>query len=353
MKKKSLNDIAKKLGVSKTLISFVLNGRGDEKGISSDTQKKVLQTAKDFNYKPNHFARGLRLGKTHTIGLVVADISNKFYAKIARQVEIIASKNNYNLIIGSSDENPEKELALINMLRDRQVDGLVISTTQKSSGIFSQMKKENYPFVLIDRKLAKTLTNFVGSDNYHGAYLATSHILNNGFKRIGLLKISPSHLSSIKERELGYKSALKDRGMRLNTRLNRSIDFDNIRETVRLALQEMLESPQPADAIFSLNNNITVACLEYFNEKEIRIPQDIALVSFDDIEVFKYSCPTITAVAQSVDEMGETSVRLLMDEISNPAQDKKQIILPVRLLERKSSGVLTNHIAKNELTNII
>jgi len=346
LKKKSLHDIAADLGVSKTLVSFVLNGRGNEKGISPETQKKVLQKAKDFNYKPNHFARGLRLGKTQTIGLIVADISNKFYAKIARQIEIIASQNNYNLIISSSDEDPEKEVALINMLRDRNIDGLIISTTQKNAAIFSQMKKEKYPFVLIDRNMPKASFNFVGCDNYQGAYDATKHILDNGFKKIGLLKISPVHLSSIKERELGYRAAFKDRGLRMNGKYVRTIDFNDIRDSVRDALRELLQPPLAIDAVFSLNNNITVACMECFNEMNLRIPQDIALLSFDDIELYRFSYPTITAVAQPVAEIGEVAVNLLLDEINGISVEKKQVILPVNLVQRRSSGIFVNTIPK-------
>lgn len=342
MKKKSLNDIALKLNVSKTLVSFVLNGKGDEKGISAATQKRVREIAKEFNYKPNHFARGLRLGKTHTIGLIVADISNKFYARIASQIEKVASKHNYNLIISSSDENPEKEVALINMLKDRQVDGLIISTTQKKSAVFSQLNKENYPFVLIDRNLVKFLSNFVGCNNYQGAFDATSHVIHNGYKRIGLIKISPSHLSSINEREKGYKDALRDNGIRVNTKLIRTIDFEDIRGCVREVLPQIMQPPFSIDAVFSLNNNITVACMEYFNEMNIRIPQDVAIVSFDDIELFRFSSPEITAVSQPVRDIGESAVKLLLNEINDLSQDKQQVIFPVDLIKRRSSGLFVN-----------
>lgn len=350
MKKKSLSDIAAEMNVSKTLVSFVLNGRGDEKGISPKTQERVKQVAKAFNYKPNHFARGLRLGKTQTIGLIVADISNKFYAKIARQVERVASLNNYNLIIASSDENPDKELQLINMLRDRQIDGLIISTTHKDSRIFSLMSKESYPYVLIDRNLPKLNSHFVGCDNYNGAYKATNHIIENGYKKIGLLKVSPDHISSIKERELGYRAALKENGLRVHNKLIQTIDFAHIRSSVRQVLQEFIQAPNSIDAVFSLNNNITVACMEYFDECKIRIPQDIALVSFDDIELFRFSYPKITALAQPVDEIGEHAVKILLAEIKGEKLEKQKLILPTELLKRRSTGIFVNQ--STEIVNI-
>lgn len=342
MKKVSLNDIALELNVSKTLVSFVLNERGDEKGISKATQKRVREMASKLNYKPNHFARGLRLGKTHTIGLIVADISNKFYAQIASQIEKVASRNNYNLIISSSDENPEKEVALINMLKDRQIDGLIISTTQNNTDIFTQLHKEKYPFVLIDRNLPRLSSNFVGCDNYSGAFEATSHLIESGYKKLGLLKISPDYLSTISEREAGYREALKTNGIRINNKLIRTINFEDIRSSVREVLPQLMQPPFSIDAVFSLNNNITVACMEYFNEMNLRIPQDIALVSFDDIELFNFSSPSITAVSQPVRDIGESAVKILLHEIDELSIDKTQVIFPVEVIKRRSSGLFVN-----------
>jgi len=344
LKKTSLNDIAKSLNVSKTLVSFVLNDQGDKKGISSKTQKKVLDKAKELNYKPNHIARGLRLGKSYTIGLIVADISNKFYAKIAKQIEKVACQYNYNLIFCSSDENPEKEVELINMLKERQADGIIISTSQSNAAIFSQLKKEKYPFVLIDRNLPKLSAHFVVVDNYTGAYEATEHLIKNGYQKIALLKISPAYLSTIRERELGYRGALKNNGMRINNKLIRTINFSDIQQVVRSVLRELIQPPFKIDAIFSVNNNITVACLEYINEMNLRIPQDLAIISFDDIDLFRFSYPPITAVAQPIEEIGKVAVNILMDEINGLTQEKKQLVLPVKLIERRSCGIFENHM---------
>ena len=344
MKKVLLQDIAKSLNVSTALVSFVLNKQGNEKGINAETQRKVVAKAQELNYKPNQIARGLRLGKSHIIGLIVADISNKFYAKIAKQIENVASEHNYNLIFCSSDENQEKEVELIDMLKERRVDGIIISTTQKNSAVFTQLKKEKYPFVLIDRSLPKLSTNFVGVDNFTGAFKATEHLIRHGYQKIGLLKISPSYLSTIKERENGYRDALKKNGIRVNNKLIRTINFSDIQQAVRSVLRELIQPPFKIDAIFSVNNNITVACMEYLDEMNLRIPQDIAIVSFDDIDLFRFSCPTITAVAQPVEKIGEVAVNILIDEINRATQDKKHVTLPVKLIERRSCGIFVNHI---------
>ncbi len=343
MKKTSLNDIARSLNVSKALVSFVLNGHGDEKGISSETQKKVFEKSRELNYQPNQIARGLRLGKSNTIGLIVADISNKFYARIAKQVEIVAGRNNYNLIFCSSGEDMEKEVELINMLRERQVDGLIISTTQKDAVVFSRLKKEKFPFVLIDRSIPRLSSNFVGVDNFSGAFQATEHLIEHGYQKIALLKISPSYLSTIKEREKGYRAALKKNGVRFSTKLVKTISCFDIKNQVIETLRELIQPPYSINALFSTNNNITIQCMQYLNEMNIRIPQDIAIVSFDDIDLFRLSYPAITAVAQPVEKIGEVAVNILLDEINGRAGEVKQVTLPVELIERRSGGIYANH----------
>ncbi|MCB0807288.1 MAG: LacI family DNA-binding transcriptional regulator [Bacteroidales bacterium] len=341
MKKASIQDIADSLQVSKSLVSFVLNGLGDEKGIKRETQQKVLKRARELNYKPNRMAQGLRSGKSNTIGLIVADISNKFYAKIARRVEEVASERNYNVLFCSSDEDPLKENRLIEMLRERQVDGLLISSTQKDTRTFTALKKEHFPFVLIDRHLPKLKTNYVGVDNFAGAKKATEMLIQNGYRNIALLKISPAHLSSVREREYGYREALKNYGIRFNGDLVKELDFENITSDAVSVLDELLSGSDPADALFTVNNSIAVACLERLNQLGLRIPEDIALLSFDDIELFRLVNPGITAIAQPVEDIGERAVNILLQQIEEAVNGEvNREILPVELIFRQSCRVL-------------
>ena len=340
MKKVSLADVAKSLGVSKTLVSLVLNGRGDEKGISKATQAKVHEKVKELNYKPNQFARGLRVGKSNTIGIVVADISNSFYAKMCRSIEDHANANGYNIIICSSDENPEKESELIQMLIDRQVDGLIISTTQQNNNDIILLKKNNFPFVLIDRYVPMVETNSVTVDNLSGAQELVEHLIKLGNKRIGHLTISPSHLSTIKERTKGYKEALKNNNIRFDKNLVREISFENIKEDVYREIKDLLSAPHSITSLFAVNNNIAVACIECLREMNIRIPQDVAVVSFDDIEAFKLCYPPITAVAQPINEMGVAAVDIILNMINNEGAElpPKKVSLPTQMNVRRSCG---------------
>ncbi len=340
-KKTSLADIANSLGVSRTLVSMVLNGRGDENGINSDTQKRVLAKAKELNYKPNQLARGLRLGRTNTIGLIVADISNPFYATVARGIEDLAGQHGFRLMVCSSDEDSQKESELIQMFRDRQADGLIISTTQQNNDEIMALREDNYPFVLIDRHLEGLDINSVTVDNHLGATQAVDHLAQNGAKKIGLLKISPTHLSTMRDRVSGFLDATKTHMLASSPDLIQEIPFNRVKEGVYEALEYLLGDEVKADAIFAANNNLAAACLEYARENGLNIPQDIALLSFDDVRMFKFSYPTITAVAQPLQEIGRQAIKLLLDEIltKEPVVTKKQIVLPTDLVIRESCRI--------------
>lgn len=340
-KKTSLADIAKALGVSKTLVSMVLNGKGTENGINEDTQKRVWAKAKELDYKPNMMARSLRMGRSNTIGLIVADISNSFYARMCRAVEDAASKAGYHVLFGSSDENATKERNLIQMLRDRQVDGLIISTTLSNDEDIQALKDEKFPFVLIDRFVpGQADTPFVTADNYGGSISVVDHLIHLGISRIGQLTISPSHLTSITERTRGYRDALQKHGIAFDPELVREIPYDNIREGIRKQVPALINAPHKVEGLFVVNNNLAVATLECIQEMGLRIPEDIRVVCFDDIDMFKFCNPPVTAVAQNIEGMGENAVAVLLDKMEHGADATlpDHVFLPTDLIVRQSCG---------------
>lgn len=341
MKKISIKDIAKSLRVSPTLVSMVLNGKGDENGISPITQKRVRETAARLNYKPNQTARSLRMGRTETIGLIVSDISNPFYAKIAGRIERKAAVQGYNLFVCSTYEDPEKELELIQMMKNRNVDGMIISSSAENIKEIKTLKTENYPFVLIDRDIELADINVVSVDNFKGAFDATQHLIETGRKNIAFLSITPSYISTMKDRKNGYLKALEENELSNRQALMKEIRFDKINNDTEKALTDLLNSELVPDAVFSGNNSITVACLRTFSKMNILIPQDLALVSFDDVDWFEYSNPGITAVAQSVNDIGDNAVDLLLNEIKMKGKsEKKQICLEPDLIKRESSEII-------------
>lgn len=339
-KKTSLADIAKALGVSKTLVSMVLNGKGSENGINEETQKRVWAKAKELDYKPNMMARSLRMGRSSTIGLIVADISNNFYARMCRAVEDAASKRNFYVLFGSSDEKADREKALINMLRDRQVDGLIISTTLGNNEDIQALQDESFPLVLIDRFVPKLDTPFVTADNYGGAVTVVDHLVAKGAKRIGMLTISPSHLTSITERARGYREALQKHGIAFDPALVREIPYDNIQGGINEMVPALLRPPHNVDSLFLLNNNLAVAALGCIKDMGLSIPEDVKVVSFDDIELFKFSHPPVTAIAQPIEQLGARAVEVLLDKIENggDATLPDKLFLETSLVERESCG---------------
>lgn len=338
-KKISLADIAKSLGVSKTLVSLVLNGKGDKYGINQQTQKKVLAKAKELNYSPNVVAQGFRTGKTKTIGLIVSDISNPFYSRIARKVEDYAWAQGYSVIICSSDEDIEKEINRIKLLQSRKVDGLIISSSQQNADRFNQFSSTNFPHVLIDRCFKNTESPCITVDNTRGAQIAAQHLLEQGIEDIALLSITPEHISTITERTNGFLSALAEAKINIPAEWRLKIAFSNIESEVEQKLTELYKSGNVPKAIFSLNNNLTSHCLLALRKLNISIPNDIALIGFDDMLYFGFTQPSISAISQPVEEIGEKAFDLLLRQINGEMITKNErfVRLPVNIIVRESS----------------
>ena len=336
MKKTSLADIAKALNVSKTLVSMVLNNQGDLHGINTETQRKVKEKAKELDYKPNRMARSLRTGKSNTIGLIVTDISNPFYSRVTHTIENLAYQKNHHLIVASSNENPKREEQLIEMMIDRQVDGLIIASTFDKQNLKPLMRLHelNVPFVLIDRYITDFDADMVIGDNEKGAFDLTEHLINKGCKNIALFTITPNHLSSINDRIKGYKAALS-----VYKNLEEfiyNIPFNEVESSINKILNTILKNNN-VDAIITLNNTLASACVKYFKENNVEIPNKIKFASYDNVEWFQYATPTITGMAQPINEIGEKSTALLFSKMDENTIEYSNISLEAKLIERESS----------------
>lgn len=346
MKRVSLKDIAEHLGVSSALVSMVLNHRGDERGISTETQKKVWNLAKKLNYKPNQVARSLRLGNSKIIGLIISDISNVFYSVIAKSIEDEASRNGYSVMFMSSEEDPKAEEEMTNTLINRGVDGLVLSTSYSERDQVRKLRDSNIPFVLIDRYVPGVKTNCVLVEDYQGAFDMTEHLLSMGYTKIALLNVTPSHLTTMKNRILGYKDALRQNGNIVKNKLVKEIPYYDIKKNMKAILMDLILT-EKVQSIFFLNNKLTIAGLEILKQLNIRIPQDISVVSFDDIDLFRFSYPTITSVKQPKEKIGKLAFEILLNQINDPNLEKQQIILPVKLNIRESCGSAMKSLFNN------
>lgn len=341
MKKTSLGDIAKHVGVSKTLVSFVLNGKAKEFRISEDICKKVIEAAKELNYQPNRLAQGLRTGKTKTIGLVIADIANPFFGKLGRKIEQEAARQGYHVIFCSSDEKPEKSKEQIAMLQQRQIDGLIISPPMNSNDQIQALKKSNTPFVLIDRYFPEIECNHVVVDNFNAAYNATNHLLKLGHKRIANITLG-LNLINMKERTEGYRQALKDASVTDDESLIKILPFSHENKDVFQVIKDLVErsGDQKIDAILFSTSKIGIMGIECISQLGLRIPDDIAVVSFDNPDAYKICASPVTVISQPIEEIGKTAIRLLMKIIEQSTNKKKlqKITLKTNFIVRKSCG---------------
>lgn len=340
MKKTSLNDIAQRLGVSKTLVSMVLNGKGKEHRISDEVCKKVEKVAKELNYQPNQLAKGLRTGKTNTIGLIIADIANPFFGKLGREIEREAAKRGYRVIFSSSDESAEKSKQQIEMLMQGQVEGFIISPPMNSEEQIQELVRIKKPFVLIDRYFPEIDSNYVIIDNEEAAYDATMHLVNKGFKKIACITIN-ADLVNMNDRLLGYKKALLDSMGLIDEKLIKMLPFSHESKDVSKAIKQLIgKDKKGIDAIFFTTSKVGIMGVESLNALGLIIPNNIAVVSFDDPDAYKICNSPVTAVAQPLVEIGKIAVQVLLSEIKNPKSSIKtqKITLKTNFVIRKSCG---------------
>jgi LacI family transcriptional regulator len=338
-KKTSIADIAQSLGVSKTLVSLVINEKSEQYGISEETKKRVLEKIVELNYRPNILAQGFRTGKTHTLGLIVSDIANRFYSRIARKIEDLAWQHGYTVVICSTDENVDKELRQIRMLRDRKVDGIIISSSQNNSDVFAKLTEAGFPFVLIDRHFGIETIPSVSVDNIQGAQLAVNHLVQQGLTHIGMISISPQHISTMRERAEGFEMAMKKAGLTMNPDWCIRVPFENIESTLNQRIEYLKDTNNLPQAFFTLNNNLTSLTLMALRAMSVKIPQDIALLSFDDMLYFNFTNPSITAVEQPIEQLSVETFNLLLKQLKKEeiAPDERTVCLPVCLNVREST----------------
>jgi LacI family transcriptional regulator len=341
MKKTSLSDIAKHLGVSKTLVSFVLNGKGKEFRISEEICKKVLDVAKELNYQPNRIAQGLRTGKTNTIGLIIADIANPFFGILGREIEQEAARFGYRVIFCSSDENPEKSRQQIGMLQQSQVDGYIISPPRNSEDQIRALVKSHIPLVLIDRYFPEIECNHIVVDNFDAAFRATNHLIKLGRKKIANITVNLDLINMI-ERTEGYKQALKEASIPVDESLIKVLPFSHDNKDVARAIKELVGKPgnKKVDAILFATSKLGINGIESITAMGLKIPDDIAIVSFDNPDAYKICISPVTVVNQPLKEIGKTAVQVIINELKYPDSSSKiqKITLKTDLIIRKSCG---------------
>ena len=334
MKRVSLKTIAKHLGVSTATVSLVLSGKAKKGRVSDETIKKIKEKAKELNYMPNTLAKGLRMGKSKTIGLVIADISNVFFGTLALYIQEYAEKDGYAVIIVNTNEQYDKMARLMQLLKARQVDGLIITPTENSKELIEDLIVDNIPFVLVDRTFPSLEVNSVLINNYDISYKSTNYLIKQGCRNIGLVTYKQDQFH-VNERKRGYVEALKDAGIYKSENIQ-EVSYDSLKKDVENAICNLMNEKDKIDGILFTTNSISINGVKSLIEKNITIPNNIRIMCFDESEAFYLLPYNIPFIKQPIEQIAQTAMKLLIDNIQMEKEDIeiKQHIIDAELITK-------------------
>lgn len=319
-KQVSLKDIAERVGVSSATVSLVLNGKEKDGRVGEEVSKRIRRVAKDLNYKPNNLARGLRMGRSQAIGLIVADITNAFFANLAFHIQEYAEKLNYTIIITNTNESVEKMDRMIDILRSQQVDGYIIVPTEFGEASVQNLTANKTPLVLIDRYFPDIEVNYVSVNNYYASKKITQRLISSGCKSI-VMVIYKNRLIHMQERKRGYIDALKEASL-YDAGLVKYISYENLNEEMQIVMTELVSGKERVDGIFFATNSLSIAGIKQLLKLNIKVPDEIKVACFDKNESFDFFDAKIPHANQPVPEMGKRAVDLLIEQIEKGNNNK-------------------------------
>ena len=326
----TIADVARSAGVSRATVSRYLNKTLD---LPADTASRIDQAVQKLKYRPNRIARGLKRGKTDSLGLVVPDIANPFYGALASHVEAEAEAAGLSLTLYSSRNRLEREILLLDQQASRLVDGLIFLTNHSGNGLLSRRINSQDRIVLLDEDVPSTVAPKVFVDNERGGYEATRHLIEMGHREIAHVT-GPKELFSVRARYAGYKRALREAGIELNRSL---ILFGTYTpEFGRAAVARLFAQTSIPSAVFASSDYIIVGILEALRNRNLTVPGEISVIGFDDLIFTQLLHPPVTTVRQPIAELAQAGVRILLDCIRGTNHCGEVVRLPVRLIKRAS-----------------
>lgn len=330
----SIKEIAKAAGVSTATVSRVLNGSDK---VREDTTERVMDVVDKMNYRLDQVARRMKVKAVDSMvfGLIITDIGNPFFSNVAKGVESVAFKSKYVMMICNTDENPEKEKFFVESMLSEKVSGIIVVPTTGNAELYKKLTSDGFPIVMIDRRQKNLNIDTVSINNEAGSFQAVQLLIQNGHKRIGIIK-GIKGLSNTEERFEGYRKALKEAGIKLSDEL---ITYGNYVESGgREATKKLLSLKKRPTAIFSTNNLMTLGCLKELYKQQISIPDKMALVGFDDSTWAEALIPPLTTVKQPGYELGVNAAELLFKRLKNRDASRMNIVLNPELVVRESCG---------------
>ena len=329
----TINDVAKRAGVSPVTVSRVINNVGN---VSAATREKVELAIEELGYVPSVMARSLRSKRTRTLALMVSDVTNPFWTTVARGVEDTAQSRDYSVFLYNTDENPVKQQRYLDVVVAQQVDGVIIAPYDSDAQNLAPLRQRNIPTVIIDRRIEGWDVDSVRGDSLSGAKALVQHLIRLGHQRIAMIS-GPASTSTAEDRVAGYCMALAEAGIPLDTRLIVRGEYRTL-SGEELTLRLLDEGLNPT-AIFAANNVIALGVIDALEKRGLRIPHDIALVCFDDLPDVSRLFPFLTVVLQPAYDMGVNAAQLLLSRLdSEVSLQPRHVVLPTRLIVRHSCG---------------
>jgi LacI family transcriptional regulator len=323
----NIRDLAGTLGLSITTVSRVLNGKAKRYRIKEETQQRIIKAAKQHKYTPNKLARGLKLAKTDTLGLIIPDISNPFFADIAQSIEKEARSKGYSIFLGDSGEDYRLEMELIDLLLSHKVDGIIIAPVGIDFKHIIQTYNSGIPLVVIDRCFPEIGVPFITSDNYQGGLDAVNYLISMGHRKIVCIQGIPKSQPNI-ERIQGYKDALRNNGIHIENNLIVGDDYSV--ENGYKQTKIIFSMDDPPTAIFALSNLIGLGVIKALTEMGLRIPHNVSLISFDEQPYSAFLGTPMTTIDQKKNEMGQLAVDVLLKYITNKKYREKVIRMTLK-----------------------
>jgi len=326
----TMKEIAQAAGVSTATVSRVLNGAPL---ISAETAARVTAVMQELNYRPNHVARSLRTVSTRTLGVLVSNVANPFFAGLVHSIEDSASDRGLGLILGNASEQPDRQLAYLHSFLEKQVDGIIITPTGSDPGWAEEVLARKLPLVFVDRTLTGVDVPSVTIDDAAALRQLIEHLKSEGHRSAALIT-GPTANMPIRHRIAGFVAAAE--ALDFAVRPEHIIEGGVSREDGSRAVQKLLALPgERPDVIFTLNNTMALGALAELQAAGLSIPRDIAFASYDDSPWFDVLTPTVTAIAQPVSEMGRAAVELVSKIIAG--EEAGPVALPATLIIRRSS----------------
>ena len=332
----TIRDVAKRAGVAPMTVSRVINGSGYT---SEATRRRVEAAIEELNYVPNSLARSLRSNQTHTLALVLSDVTNPFWTTVARGAEDAASQAGFNIILCNTDESEEKQAQYLAMLLQKQVDGFILVPAGSRIEPVAAIQARQVPLVVLDRCVPGAEVDVVRGASWQGAYDMVAYLLELGHRRIAMLS-GPADLSVSQERVAGYRRALQKAGLTPAEELILYGPFTQVGGYQMM--EQMLSNSEPPTAVFAGNNFIAIGAMHALREAGLHVPDDMSLVAFDDLPDGFLLEPFLTVVVQPAYELGQRAVEQLLHRIEGDHSTPiHEVILPTELIIRRSCRVLS------------